>query len=58
MDALVVVLFALFLVLNVYVLRRAKSIGVLLLLGLSYNYLLQGYVVVFFHEALGYSLGE
>lgn len=51
MDALVVAPFALFLALNVYVLRRAKSIGVLLLLGLSYNYLLQGYVVGLSDEA-------
>lgn len=58
MEALAVVLFALFLGLNVYVLGMARSFGVLLLLGLSYNYLLHGYVVVFFHEALGYSLGE
>lgn len=58
MDALAVVLFVLFLWLNFYVLGKARSLGVVLLLGLSYNYLLHGYVVVFFHEALGYSLGE
>ncbi len=58
MEALAVLLFGLFIVLNVYVLGRAKSVGVFLLMGLSYNYLLHGYVVVFLHEALGYSLGE
>lgn len=58
MEALAVVLVLLFLLLNVYVLCRAKSFGVFLLLGLSYNYLLHGYVVVFFHEALGWTLGE
>lgn len=58
MEAVAVVLFALFVALCLRVLARTRSVSVLLLLILSYNYLLHGYVVVFFYEALGYSLGD
>lgn len=57
MEALALALFALFLGLNVYVLGKARSVSVFLLMGLSYNYLLHGYVIVFLHETLGFSFG-
>jgi hypothetical protein len=37
---------------------RTRSIGILLMVVLSYNYILHGYVVVFLHDVLGYSLGN
>lgn len=58
MEAVAVFLFALFVILCLRALARTRSISVLLLIVLSYNYLLHGYIVVFFHEALGYSLGD
>lgn len=58
MDAVAVLLFALFVMLCLRVLARTRSISVLLLMVLTYNYLLHGYVVVFLHETLGYSLGD
>lgn len=58
MDALAVVLLPLFFVLSLQVWMRTKSIGVLLMVMLSYNYILHGYVVVFFHDVLGYSFGN
>lgn len=58
MDALAVTLFMAFLGLCFHVWWRTRSIGVLLMVLLSYNYLLHGYVVVFLHDVFGYSWGN
>lgn|SRR5574340_1087072 len=55
MDALAVTLFMVFLGLCLHVWWRTGSIGILIMVLLSYNYLLHGYVVVFIHDVLGYS---
>jgi hypothetical protein len=55
MEALAVLLLACFIACTIGVWLRTRAISLLLLIALLYNYVLHGYVVVFFHDVLGYS---
>ena len=55
MEALAVLLIACFIACTIGVWLRTRAISLLLLISLLYNYVLHGYVVVFFHDVLGYS---
>ena len=55
MEALAVLLIACFIACTIGIWLRTRAISLLLLISLLYNYVLHGYVVVFFHDVLGYS---
>lgn len=55
MEALAVLLLACFVACAIGVWLRTRAISLLLLIALLYNYVLHGYVVVFFHDVLEYS---